>query len=84
MTQSQVVVLQVVFHPLPWLSQTIWPPATQWLMFVLSATNGAMKRGFGSHGLGAPSTLKQDGEIVVNDWLPKVARPPLVVEYMFR
>ena len=35
--QSQAVVVQIVFQPLPWLSQIFWPPATQWSMFVASA-----------------------------------------------
>src|SRR4051812_11288077 len=48
--QSHSRVPQVVDQPRPRLSQTNWPPATQWLTLVGSAENGAMNRGFGSHG----------------------------------
>ena len=48
--QSHAVAEQLVFQPLPWLSQTNSPPATQWLRLWMSALNGAMKRGLGSHG----------------------------------
>ncbi len=50
--QSQELAPQVVLQPLPRLSQTYRPPATQWLGLAASARKGAMKRGFGSHGLG--------------------------------
>ena len=48
--QSHAVLEQLVFQPLPLLSQANSPPATQWLMLWMSALNGATKRGFGSHG----------------------------------
>src|SRR6476660_8402127 len=50
--QSQAEAEQEVFQPLPPLSQTNSPPATQWSRFFTSARNGAMNRGLGSHGLG--------------------------------
>src|SRR6266511_1103790 len=75
---------QAVSQPLFWLSHTYWPPAIQCVGFAGSASNGATKRGFGSHGLGVYVYEKHDGEIsryaavFPSDW------PPLVVSAMSR
>src|SRR5215472_2215374 len=83
-TQSQAVAEQLVFHPLPWLSQMNSPPVTQWLMLVTSAPNGAMKRGSGSQGFGVKTGLKQDGLIVAKACVLPFDTPPLTVEIIFR
>src|SRR5215470_3001570 len=77
--QSQVVLLQTVSQPLPWLSQTIWPPATQWSRFFGSDRYGAMNLGFGSHGFGSNSMAMNAahvGVIVVYDRVVSSERPP--------
>src|SRR5437870_2476712 len=81
--QSQAVASHRVSQPLPWLSHTNSPPATQWSRFWGSDSNGAMNRGFGSHGLGTDSALKQDGEMVIHDLVVPSERPPFVVRAMF-
>jgi hypothetical protein len=55
----------VVSKPLPPLSQTYCPPVTQWLPFLMSARNGAMKRKPGSHGLGMYVVASHEGLISV-------------------
>src|SRR6476469_6648722 len=82
--QSHSRVPQVVDQPRPWLSQTYWPPATQCRAFDGSASNGAMNRGFGSHGDGVNSTLAHAGEMVRYDRVVPSLRPPLVVTAMLR
>src|SRR5260370_292067 len=78
-TQSQAVAEQDVLQPLDWLSHTNSPPATQWLTLVMSALYGAMKRGFGSHGLETKIGFRQDGEIVEYASVLPSDRPPLTV-----
>jgi len=85
--QSQVVLLQTVSQPLPWLSQTIWPPATQWSMLLGSARNGAMNLGFGSHGFGSNSMgmkSAQVGGMVVYERVVPSDRPPFWVRAIVR
>src|SRR5881392_1585127 len=83
--QSHAVALQVVFQPLPWLSQTNSPPATQWAGFAASGSNGAMKRAFGSHGLGVYVKAKHDGLISRYAGSPApVDLPPFVVSAISR
>src|SRR5947207_15757753 len=84
--QSHAVALQVVFQPLPWLSQTNSPPAIQWAGLAASGSNGAMKRAFGSHGLGVYVKAKHDGEISRNAFEPgaPLETPPFVVSAMSR
>src|SRR5438105_4866499 len=54
-------------------------------LVALSARNGAMKRGFGSHGLvGAWVNGKHDGVISVQATCDPSERPPLVVSAMSR
>src|SRR5215471_12660228 len=82
--QSHAVAEQLVFHPLPWLSQTNSPPATQWLMLWMSALNGAMNRVPGSQCLYWKMGFPQDGEIVEYACVVPLDRPPLVVEAIDR
>src|SRR5216683_4890924 len=83
-TQSQAVAEQDVLQPLDWLSHTNSPPATQWLTLVMSALYGAMKRGFGSHGLETKIGFRQDGEIVEYAAVLPSDRPPLTVDAIER
>ena len=80
--QSQVSLLHNVFQPAPWLSQTNWPPLTQWLMFFGSAVYGAMNRGSGSQGIGSyriSITVAQVGVIVVYELVLPSDLPPFWV-----
>ena len=50
----------------------------------MSARKGAMKRGFGSQGLGVYVNAKQDGVISTNATVDPSERPPVVVSAMSR
>ena len=76
----------VVSQPLFWLSHTNCPPAYQCVGDVASASNGAMKRAPGSHGLGVYVNAKHDGEISRKEFEPgaPLETPPFVVNAMSR
>src|SRR5436189_6184076 len=82
--QSHDEAPHVVFQPLFWLSKTYCPPAIQCVGFAVSDSNGAMNRGFGSHGDGVYVNAPQAGEISRNASVVPSDRPPFVVSAMSR